>query len=107
MKATQVRIICYKAARKVKLSFKSKLTQCIDTYLMNFQFPNFKEQFEKKSDSAQNNFDELFAGSPSLKRLNKLFRKIRKPLERDTKSKIINYNWVVDGILKSSMPYET
>jgi hypothetical protein len=32
---------------------------------------------------------------------------MRKPLYNDKFSKIIDYNWIVDGILKNSMPYET
>lgn len=88
--------------------FKSKYGQCIDTYLMNFQFPNFEEDFKIKVDFDQNNQDgENFPNKLSLKRMNKFFNKIRKPLEKDKKVNVINYNWVVDGILKSSMPYET
>jgi len=29
------------------------------------------------------------------------------PLELDLSENIVNYNWIVDGILKNSTPYET
>jgi len=43
----------------------------------------------------------------SLKKLNELFKKMSKPLELDLSENIVNYNWIVDGILKNSTPYET
>lgn len=42
-----------------------------------------------------------------LKRLNELFIKISKPLQIDESENVLNYNWIVDGILKNSTPYET
>lgn len=40
-----------------------------------------------------------------LKKINKIFRKLREPFETDEKSNIIDYNWHVDGILKNSQSY--
>ena len=45
LKSGQIRIVCYFAARQVKQYFQSADCDAIDTYLSNFQFPNFKEQF--------------------------------------------------------------
>lgn len=30
-----------------------------------------------------------------------------KPFETDELQNVVNYNWIVDGILKNSTPYET
>ncbi|CDW76162.1 UNKNOWN [Stylonychia lemnae] len=43
----------------------------------------------------------------SLKRLNELYKRMSKPLELDQSENVVNYNWIVDGILKNSTPYET
>ena len=41
----------------------------------------------------------------SLRKLHKLFEKIRTPFQTDEKRNIIDYNWHVDGILKNSQSY--
>lgn len=43
----------------------------------------------------------------SFKEMNATFKLLRQPYELDTKSKVVDYNWVVDGILKNSTPYES
>lgn len=43
----------------------------------------------------------------TLKQLNANFKILRAPLETDKRSCVIDYNWVVDGILKCSTPYES
>lgn len=42
-----------------------------------------------------------------IKRLNEVFNKLRKPVENEESQNFLNYNWVVDNILKNSTPYET
>ena len=39
--------------------------------------------------------------------MNAIYKELSKPFQREKFSKVIDYNWVVDGILKNSMPYET
>ncbi len=50
---------------------------------------------------------ERFSYLKNLKisKLNKLFRKLREPIESDKRANIIDYNWHVDGILKNSQSY--
>jgi len=41
----------------------------------------------------------------NVKKLHRIFKAMRTPLEVDKKSNIIDYNWHVDGILKNSQSY--
>ena len=51
-----------------------------------------------------NNYYESFSylDTISLKKMQKLFLKLKAPFETDNKRNIIDYNWHVDGILKNS-----
>ena len=55
----------------------------------------------------ENSFEKLTPVKSGIADLNSIFKKIGKPFERDKFDNVVNYNWVVDGILRNSMPYET
>jgi hypothetical protein len=41
----------------------------------------------------------------NLQKVNRLFERLRQPLETDEKCRIIDFNWQVDKILKNSQSY--
>eukprot|EP00347_Sterkiella_histriomuscorum_P001818 403370560 len=119
MKQLQIRVLIYQAGRIIKRIYKSDLAESIDTYLSNFQFTNFKELFnvggtslQKGSGSTSNRNLQLYFSqydfqASTLQTMNQNFNKLRRPLEVEESQNFLNYNWIVDNILKNSTPYET
>jgi len=65
------------------------MAACIDTYLKNFQLQLTDKNCLKEGDRS------------GMSELNKYFKQLRKPDEQD----LVDYNWIVDGILKNSTSY--
>ena len=72
--------------------------------MLNFQFQNFQDKLPEADFLLDIPMADL-TNSDSLLKIktqNKLFKKIKHPLENDELNNIVDYNWLVDGILKNS-----
>lgn len=39
--------------------------------------------------------------------MNQLFKKLKQPQQTEKVDNVVDYNWIVDGVLKNSLPYDT
>ena len=90
-----------------------------NNYLLDPIFMVKEEEYDmenqnSKAFSSANGFDpssdqnyeaKCYLRNFSTSKINKLFKKLRMPLETDEKRNIIDFNWHVDKILKGSQSY--
>ena len=120
-----MRLLFYQSCRVIKRYFdpdmKDSMIQSIDAYLLNFQFQPFQKYLieNEPPQSAAPISDQPIWLEPtlealtktfpinklSLSALNDIYRTIDCPISPINQG--IDYNWVVDGILKNSTPYAT